>query len=392
MFKISIRISLIYLLIFFIIITPYFTVGRFDIICVLFFCAYYFFNLNFKIPYKIYKILLLLFCLIFISFYGAIVSYFYSTPQYQHFYVMLTFLLVYLSFLGIYLFMTNYSIPFVHITNAIIFAAVLNSLIIFFEFSFQPFRVFVESYLVQFPGSEYVTGMRFRGLASSGGAGLSIFNSLVFAIILEKIQTSARSGFLVFCALVIFCATVFIGRTGLLIMMLVSIFYSLRSFKVFISSSVFGVILIFSIVFLQNYFYEKFNDDFLWSSAGFLVDGVDWFQNEGTIDTISSFYFWPSGINFFIGYGFYGIGSFTPWTDSGYMRTILSVGIPFALLIYSIFVRFIFGVFYSNWFFSIMLAILLIAEYKEPLLFSGFSSRVFILLVAGKHFTMFHKL
>jgi hypothetical protein len=383
---------LLYLLFFLIIIAPYFNFGRLDTIPVLFFSCYYFLKLKFHIPHKIYKSFLLLVCLIIISFYGSIVSYFYSTLQFQHFYVMLIFLLVYISFLGIYLFLTNYSISFIHITYAIIFSAVVNSLIILFEFSFQSFRDFVEGFLVQFPATSYVSGMRYRGLASAGGAGLSIFNSLVFAIILEKIRFSNRSILLVFCALVIFCATVFIGRTGLLIMLLISIYYSLRSFKIFIFSLVTGSFLFYSLVFLQDYFKEIYTDDFLWVSAGFLVDGIDWFKNEGTIDTLSTFYFWPTGINFFIGYGFYGIGNFVPWTDSGFMRSILSVGIPLSLIIYAIFIKFIFDVFYFDRFFSLMLVILLIAEYKEPLIFSGFSSRVFILLVAGKHFTKFHKI
>jgi hypothetical protein len=395
MFKFSLQNTLklgaLYLLIFLIIITPYFNVGRFDIICVLFFSAYYFLKLKFKIPYKIYNHLLLLFCLVFISFYGSIISYFYSIPQFQHFYIMLAFFLVYISFLGIYLFMTNCGISFIHITNAIIFAAVVNSLIILFEFSFQPFRDFIENFLVQFPGSNYATGMRFRGLASAGGAGLSILNSLVFAIILEKICLSAKSGFLVLCAFIIFCATVFIGRTGLLIILLLSLYYSFRSYKIFIFSSVVGAFLMFSIVFLQDYFKQIFNDDFLWVSAGFLLEGIDWFENEGTMDALQTFYFWPSGINLFIGYGFYGIGNFTPWTDSGYMRSILSVGLPLSLIIYTIYLKFIFHGIYLDRFFSLLLVILLVAEYKEPLLFSGFSSRVFILLVAGKYFTKFHK-
>ena len=380
----------VYFSIFLILLSPYFFFGRLDFIPVLLFIIYFLKERNMSFPKKIIDKFILLFILILFAFWGSIVSVFYSTLQFQHLYVMSTFFLLYLSFLGLNAYVKKNGISIVHVSNAIVVTAVINSIIILFEFYFQGFRQLIEGLLLQFPATPYNSGMRYRGVASAGGAGLSIFNSVAFAIIMFKIREGSNYKFVFLAgAVLVFASTFFIGRTGLVIIVALTIFYSLRSFWIFVFMLTTTFIIINSVNLLQESLQDIYGEDMLWVSAGFLIDGIDWFKNEGTVETLKSFYFFPSGINSIIGYGFYGIGDFVPWTDSGYMRSVLSVGIPMALFIYLIIIKFTYAEISKNNLLLMLFLILIFSEYKEPLLFSGFASRSFLLLVAQRHYSNF---
>ena len=81
------------------------------------------------------------------------------------------------------------------------------------------------------------------------------------------------------------------------------------------------------------------------------------------------------------GYGFYGGSEFYPWTDAGFNRTFLSVGFLFGSIFYVIVFYMYFLTFRINkYLIGSFVLVLTIAEIKEPLLFSGFASRMFILI------------
>jgi hypothetical protein len=83
-----------------------------------------------------------------------------------------------------------------------------------------------------------------------------------------------------------------------------------------------------------------------------------------------------------IGYGFYGGSDFYPWTDSGYSRMFLSIGYLFGFSFYFCFFFMFRSVIFRKKFIFITIGIiLLVAEAKEPLLFAGYGSRVYIILL-----------
>ena len=81
------------------------------------------------------------------------------------------------------------------------------------------------------------------------------------------------------------------------------------------------------------------------------------------------------------GYGFFGGSEFHPWSDAGFNRTFLSVGLLFGVIFYIILYYMYFLTFRLNkYLIGSIVLVLTIAESKEPLLFSGFASRMFILI------------
>jgi hypothetical protein len=131
-----------------------------------------------------------------------------------------------------------------------------------------------------------------------------------------------------------------------------------------------------------------FGDTFVEYAFGFLLkDGG--IQEEGTIGIIVEFLTvlpldFPQALT---GYGFYGGSDFYPWTDSGYSRTFLSVGFLFGFLFYFILFKMYFLPFSENKFLiGSFILLLAVAEIKEPLLYSGAASRMFIFILVYGYF------
>ncbi len=122
-------------------------------------------------------------------------------------------------------------------------------------------------------------------------------------------------------------------------------------------------------------------------SLGFLLEGSEGIKEEGTVSVIFEFLtVVPTTFpEILIGYGFYGGSDFSPWTDAGYSRMFLSVGYVFGLIFYGCFFLLFRNVFlYKSFLFVTIGLLLLVAEAKEPLLFTGYASRTyFMLLVFG---------
>ena len=77
---------------------------------------------------------------------------------------------------GIFLYCKKKNISIDDFLLFVLLVVVLNSVIILLELQFDSLRSFIEGYLDPISGSsiDYARGHRLRGIASAGGAGLSI--------------------------------------------------------------------------------------------------------------------------------------------------------------------------------------------------------------------------
>jgi len=272
-----------------------------------------------------------------------------------------------------------------------------NCIIILVELFFNPFRIFLESLLDPLDQGtiNYAEGYKFRGLASSGGAGLSITLPIISIIsaYLLFIKHLSFIKFLLITFIILVTGTL-IGRTGLIQTVFLNLFYlfyfkkyiilSFSKYKsqilIFIS---FITTTIFLISLLLDYYNDTFGLGFTNYAFKFFLDGKEGLEEEGTVPILINYVsVLPTSFPyFFIGYGFYGGSVFANWTDSGFARTFLSLGFPIGLFYYFLILRiFIKSLSFNKFLLIPILIILCIAELKEPLLYSGVASRSFLLI------------
>ena len=330
--------------------------------------------------------------LLLISIWGSFVSHFYQIPQLIHLYVTISMIVSIVACYGFLYFAQLNRINLSTIQLLALNAIALNSTIIIFEFLFPPLREFVESFLVQLD-NDYLFSTRFRGIASAGGAALSLVPSIGMLLSFELLRKQKLSILMVsIYTLVLFLSLLLIGRTGIVLSVIpIGLFLLTRYRKLYLSNLVFDLIF-FSLVsvgclFFIDFIGGSFGDSFIDYTIGFLFqDGG--IANEETTTALANQHLaaipteFPAAI---FGYGFYGYGGFEPHSDSGFARMFMSVGIPLGLIYYTIFIRLIFGYFKigKSLFLIFLLILLLFAEIKEPLLFSQFASRAFLLFTVS---------
>ena len=238
---------------------------------------------------------------------------------------------------------------------------------------------------------DWTEGFRYRGFASAGGAGLSVLVPVGMVLALHLYAEKFIGLLSLACLiLILFMSLFFIGRTGFVLLPVVFlsfVFFNLRFY--FFRVLFFVLILLFAILFfgdqLRSYMVGEYGEGFYNYSFGFLLRGAEGIKNEGTVEVVFEFLkVLPTTFpEVLIGYGFYGGGEFSPWTDSGYARTFLSVGYFFGVLFYIfLFLSFKSALFCNKFLFLTIGVLLMVAEIKEPILFTGYAARVYIFLLA----------
>lgn len=342
---------------------------------------------------NVLKSLLMLF---FLSLVGLISSIFHGIEQFNHVSVALSLIVLALASHGLWLICQRCGVSIDRLMLMILMVVLINSLIIVLELNFDVLRATIEMYLdpIDAGSINYAEGYRLRGIASSGGANLSLLipAATTIALYLSKKKVIGMWFLTISIALLAFSATV-IGRTGLILMpvpFLFFLFFELKKINLQRVFSIFGF-LVLAALFLQyfssigrEFLSDKFGEGFLFYSFEFLFEGKSGLEQEGTAGIIAGFLqVLPTGLaEIFFGYGFYGGGYFEPWTDSGFSRMFLSIGYVFGLTFYFL----VFSLYFSIKSFDKFLifsfvAILSFGELKEPLLFSGFVSRVFMMIL-----------
>lgn len=280
--------------------------------------------------------------------------------------------------------------------NDVIYISLLvltfNSLIVLVEVGQPSVRSLIESFLAPSGNRDWSEGIRYRGIASGGGASLSLVIPIAFVLLLhlfnEKyigiVQSAVLGGILILSAL-------FIGRTGLVLLPVIIVLYVAFNFRKHFLKLILLLVLVIlpSVLYMEHlkiFIIDEFGIGFYNYSVGFMLEGLSGFENEGTVTILLSFLqVLPASFpEILIGYGFYGGSEFEPWTDSGYARMFLSVGYLFGTLFYILFFFAFRTTIKSHSFVLVSLGVvLLIGEVKEPLLFSGYGSRIYILILVA---------
>jgi hypothetical protein len=331
--------------------------------------------------------------MIFISMIGVFVSFVNGIGQFVHLKVSISLFVYLLVAQAVYIFFSKKGFRFNDFVYFSFLGVVINSLVIVAEVFIPSVRVFIEGFLVESGNVNWQEGFRYRGIASGGGASLSVLVPVAICLGLYLYSEKyIRTISLVCYLFVLMFSLVFIGRTGFILIPVVFLSFFAFNFSryIFRSFVLFGLIAIFvyfSAEPLKQIIIDEYGIGFFNYSLGFLLSGSEGIEEEGTVGIILEFLtVMPTTFpEVLIGYGFYGGGEFTPWTDSGYSRMFLSVGYFFGALFYLSFFFLFRNVFsYKKFLFITIGIVLLIAEVKEPLLFTGYSARLyFMLLVFG---------
>ena len=285
----------------------------------------------------------------------------------------------------------------------VMFVAIANSLIVLCEAISPEIKSYIESRLVQNTVGLIYSEHPFqlRGLASAGGAGLSLFNAVAMLIILHffiKKELSAKPSLL--ASLIILIATIYIGRTGLIVgltmFVLLNATVLLIALRKGVLSSISDIVLILGTAFSFLYYSNNWLED---DVKGWAFEWIDSFlmgsSLSGSSDDLKNMLFLPSsGSHLIFGIGFFeGENALYDRSDSGYVKTIFSLGLPLSIAVYLVFIWLITRVKWVNkkynLFTYILVAVMLIAEIKEPFMYQNYTARL-ILLLAGSSLYIIH--
>jgi hypothetical protein len=270
----------------------------------------------------------------------------------------------------------------------------LNSAIILIEFFNPNVKNTIELYLYNSGNIDYTSSqIRFRGLASAGGASLSIFHmiGILIAFYLYRLRKVTTIVFFVVFSIILF-SLMFIGRTGIIlsfigILMIVFIRFKEGILRYFWNRLAYLSIFLIIVAYLPYILSSVLPDSIIDRSVSFFLSGVDGISNEGTVPAVANMYKIPENWNDLL----FGIGNYSGnfindrVSDPGYLKMLTAIGLPLSILTYIIVSKFILIQFFKtiwNKLIFILIILLLIAEFKEPVFFTGYSSR-FLFLFTG---------
>jgi len=272
--------------------------------------------------------------------------------------------------------------------------AIFNSIVILIQYIYPEVRIAFESILVKSNGDiDHINHpFRLRGIASGGGSALSLFNSIMilFLIFLVK-KNRVSASFALFGALTLSCSNIFTGRTGLIIGLIFTLilFFLILYKNLSIKNFDVRTILVFTLSSYAIYYLLTFDrwDAEVSTWAFEWVEGlyIGKFESSSTNALMSMLYLPdnPSHLLFGIGY-FEGDGKIYLRTDSGYLKTLLSVGLPLSILVYGVIIFFFAKLIKASsdyfWLVFFVIITMLLVEIKEPVFYQNFSSRMILLL------------
>lgn len=281
------------------------------------------------------------------------------------------------------------------IVTLMAWAIFVNSLVIVLEYLFPPLKTAVEAflYLDETANINYADHpFRFRGLASAGGASLSIINAVGVLLIIFLFFSKKMGGALgILLALVMVVSNIFTGRTGLIFGI---VFFAILLALVLTRLSKSGLkglmgVVLFAVVcalFMQYALSFQLDPEVaLWAFEW--VEGLTSGQvSSSSSDDLGTMLFLPTNVvHLFLGIGFFeGEGRIYPRSDSGYVKSILTLGLVGSLFLYALIGKILLDLRKVDkcfvWLILPILAFLLIVEIKEPFMYQNFAARVVFLL------------
>lgn len=276
-----------------------------------------------------------------------------------------------------------------------VFVVFVNAVIVLLEYFFPPVRTFIESflYLADDSNIDYLTReFRLRGIASGGAANLSLFHGATLVLLQALyIKKKVGFGFFAVATAIIFTSLLFIGRTGILVGLIGTLLFhalnlafsketlSLRRVLLYIS-------LVLLVVMAPAVFSMLFPDSLLGYSLSFFYEGTQGLQEEGTVGSVlSMFQMSTEWQKLMFGIGTHSGGfEFGGRSDSGYMKMFTALGIPMAIMFYVfllLLARHVLTMTHYKSLWIVFLAVMFIAEIKEPFIFKGYSARLLWLVI-----------
>jgi hypothetical protein len=261
----------------------------------------------------------------------------------------------------------------------------INSGIILLEFFYPPMRAFIEGLLIQETQISYDTHMfRFRGLATSGGANLSLAVGLS-AVLVSYLYINKCVSVVTFFVLlpILLISLLVIGRTGLII------FFLGIGLLILTNSHKNQIRMLFSIGGLVAASFALLSVAYFMLDAKVVKYALPMFfalSEDKSMDAIYSFYNLDlTVIDFLFGKGQYSGNVGYMNTDVGFFKILTSVGVPIGVFLYSstFYIAFKSANFVKNNIPIIIVLLLFVSEIKEPLLFKGYSARYFWFLIGA---------
>ena len=275
------------------------------------------------------------------------------------------------------------------IIGLLVYFGALVALTCILEFISNDFKVFLD-FLIDTSGNiDYAESFRSHGLASSGGAALSLCMALVFILSLTKVCREELGKITPLLSLVIFISTLFIGRSGLLLCVVaIAIFLTIK-FSYFIKFV--SLFLFFLAVFL---IFSPLSEEELNIIYSYSFEPVKNFNETGSIrtktsDHLGTMFFIPNFENIIFGGGYWRYPIYPYFlSDVGYLKVLLGFGLIGFLVFYffSLFIYFKAFFYYSFKFGDRRLYLLLffslfLFEVKEAFLIQNYAFKVLVLLV-----------
>ena len=286
------------------------------------------------------------------------------------------------------------------ITRVFVFCVFLNSLLILLENAVPSVKQAVELLLWEETASSGLTYASHpfwtRGFTAAAGAGLSLANGLAVwacaALTILRLYPLVRG---VIVMAVITTATIFVGRTGLIIAIVaMATFVIWQVLMGFIQGSrgrrsAFKILALGGLVALTAY--RSVNLD-----AEVIAWAFDWFSgiqqggsSSGSVQELQSMLVLPSNAwHLLFGMGFYeGYSPLYARTDSGYLKTLFSVGLLGGTLLYTVILFLVARLaMVSRPMFVLimpMIVVMIVVEIKEPFLYQNFAARFLFSLIGA---------
>jgi len=271
---------------------------------------------------------------------------------------------------------------------------VLNSIIVLFEFYFPSLRVLIESYLIEDGRVDYANGFRYRGIASAGGASLSVAHGISIPLIYYLFKKNVIGPLrLLLSIITVFISLIFIGRTGFVVafigVLLVAIVTKSSSEKAQLLSKIWVYLIIIGSIFILSYavvFFDSLPEFYQNYSINVFLGGAQSLKSEGTVITVLNFFSFPDNIwQILFGTGNmsggYEYGYDMP-ADPGIMKILTGYGV-LGLLFYPGLVLWCVSLpkSYLRDILIICSLLLVCAELKEPFILKGYLSRFFWLFI-----------
>jgi len=295
-------------------------------------------------------------------------------------------------------FQENNKLP-LYICKVFTTVIVLNSVIVLIEFYFPPFRVLLEGFLAPDGRVDYTEGLRFRGLASAGGASLSVAHGISIALMYYLFRKNSIGPLkLLLSVTIVFISLIFIGRTGFVIafigVFLVAILTKSSQQKAQLLSKAWVYIILIGGISLLSYasiFFDSLPEFYQNYSINVFLGGAESLKSEGTISTVINFFSFPDNIWQIL----FGVGNISGGyedgmpADPGFMKILTGYGV-LGLLFYPGLLIWCFSLprGYLRDILIIICILLVCAEFKEPFLIKGYTSRLFWLLLG---LTAYHR-